>query len=455
MLRVVNNFSKSFSKIVGVFKEDKRYSKIKIIERELCFFENADEKICYIFLGKSDEWSDYKIKQTITFIVKNFKKTYEIDIKSFTNKNFSEEFILREFLTIDNFLNYYPFSLKTTKSKTKKELILISSVEGKFLEKEFLFLEQINVVRKLQDMPSNILTIQEFTKNVLNIFKNSSKIKTNVLNFKDLQKKGMNLILSVNGGSKNKAKMVVAEYKGAPKNKNKIVIIGKGIIFDSGGYNLKPDQYMVAMKYDMSGAAISALVLDTIAKLEIKANVSIVLPITDNLVSESATVPESIFKSYSGKTVEIANTDAEGRLVMADALTYGAKDLKASLLIDIATLTGTVLYALGIRTSGIWSTSKTVYKLFEKSAKMNNEQIWRMPLSSDYIEHLKQNTRADTLSCSTTEYSDCNIAAAWLNQFCLGTNYLHCDIAGTGDNKLGGRAPLLKTLVDFIDLYFK
>lgn len=456
MLKVVNNFSNNNFKLIGVFKEDKVFSKLNILEKEKVFFEFIDKKEVYIFLGKTNEWNDYKLKDFIVFITKNFKRNFEIDIESFTNKKLDEEYVLKEFLTIDNFVNFKPFNLKTKKeNKSKKELILISSVNQKIIDKELLLLNQINVVRKLQDSPANILSTPEFAKIIQKIFNESAKIKTSVLNKKELAKKGLNLILSVNAASKNEAKMVVAEYKGAPKNKNKIVIIGKGIIFDSGGYDIKRARGMLGMKYDMSGAAISALVLDTIAKLKIEANVSVVLPITDNLVSETGTLPESIYKSYSGRTVEIANTDAEGRLIMADALTYGAKDLKASLLIDIATLTGSIISGLGTKTSGIWSSSDKSYKLFEKSAKENHEKIWRMPLSTDYIEHLKLNTVADTLSCSNTEYSDSNIAAAWLNEFCLGTSYLHCDIAGTGENKLGGQSPLLKTLVDFSKLYFE
>lgn len=452
------NFSKTFNnknKIFALFKEDSKFSSLKIKSKikENVFYDFIEPNITFIYLGEKEKYNQVKLEKTIKYIALNSFKEYDIDLKSFVTSEFSESLLLKFFLSIENKWNQKPFNLKTKKRKEKNFLTIVSKSGEKIYEEQMFYINQINEIRKLQDAPSNILSTPVFAKKLKSLFDENKKIKTTIFSKNDLRKKGMNLILSVNGGSKNDAKMVVAEYKGNPGSKDKVVIIGKGIIFDSGGYNIKIGRGMLGMKYDMSGAAIAAYVLDSIAKLKVKINLSVVLPITDNLVSEGGTLPESIFKSYQGRTVEIADTDAEGRLIMADALTFGAKDLKATLLIDIATLTGSVMRALGTKRTGIWSTSDDNFFKLEKASQNQIEKVWRMPFDPEYIDHLRENTRADILSCSKTNYSDCNIAAAWLNEFCLGKEHLHIDIAGTGDDNFGGNAPMLKTLVEFLQNY--
>ena len=277
-------------------------------------------------------------------------------------------------------------------------------------------------------------------------------MKLNILEINDLKKLNMNLILGVNKGSKENAKVIVIEYKGKPNSKQKISFVGKGIIFDSGGYNLKtPGKYMNDMKFDMSGAAIALLLVDTLSKLNVKKNISCVIPVTDNMIDAAAQLPETILTSMSGKTVEVVNTDAEGRLILADAITYAAKKLNSSLIIDLATLTGTVIYALG-KYTGAWSSKDQNWTILEKAAKNQNELIWRMPLNDIFLNSLYKNTHADILSCSDTDKPDSNIAAAWLNLFASGKEYIHLDIAGSADEKSFGKAPMFKTLINFVNL---
>ena len=251
---------------------------------------------------------------------------------------------------------------------------------------------------------------------------------------------------------KENAKVIVIEYKGKPNSKQKISFVGKGIIFDSGGYNLKtPGKYMNDMKFDMSGAAIALLLVDTLSKLNVKKNISCVIPVTDNMIDAAGQLPETILTSMSGKTVEVVNTDAEGRLILADAITYAAKKLNSSLIIDLATLTGTVIYALG-KYTGAWSSKDQNWTILEKAAKNQNELIWRMPLNDIFLNSLYKNTHADILSCSDTDKPDSNIAAAWLNLFANGKDYIHLDIAGSADEKSFGKAPMFKTLINFVNL---
>ena len=184
----------------------------------------------------------------------------------------------------------------------------------------------------------------------------SANVKVTVLNKKEIEQQKMSLFLSVNMGSGYEPRLVVIEYNGDPKSKEKIALVGKGITFDSGGYNLKGSQHILRMKFDMSGAAISAAVLKGVIEQKPKVNVVAVLPLTDNKISSFGQTPDSIWTSMSGKTVEVNNTDAEGRLILADAITYAIKKTNATEIIDIATLTGAIVIALGETYTGVWST---------------------------------------------------------------------------------------------------
>ncbi|SFW07375.1 leucyl aminopeptidase [Chlamydia abortus] len=163
----------------------------------------------------------------------------------------------------------------------------------------------------------------------------------------------MDLLLSVNKGSMYEARVVIIEYNGNPESKEKTVYVGKGITFDAGGYSLKSPKFMLGMKYDMSGSAIVAATMKAIAQLKPKVNAAAIMCITDNRINGDASLPDSVYTSMSGKTVEVNNTDAEGRLVLADGLFYGATKLNATHLIDIATLTGAIVRTLGESHTGI------------------------------------------------------------------------------------------------------
>lgn len=257
----------------------------------------------------------------------------------------------------------------------------------------------------------------------------------------------MGLMLAVNSGSSYEPRVLIAEYNGNPESKEKYVYVGKGITFDTGGYNTK-GYYMDGMKFDMSGSVIVAYAVKAIAQLKLKANVAAIMMITDNAIDTHPTMPESVIKSMSGLTVEITDTDAEGRLVLADGLYYGASKLNASLLIDAATLTGSMERALGKTYSGIWSTSEQRWEDFDKAAKIAHEKVWRMPLHDDYDKPNKESKVADLNNYNNSEKSDCNTAAMFLKHFTNNVDYIHCDIAGTADNKGLGLGILVSTFVE-------
>ncbi|WP_022935684.1 M17 family metallopeptidase [Mesomycoplasma moatsii] len=427
------------------FKEDKQV----FLKKENYILDNPEKEISTIYLGSKANFDLNKLISILRLIVNNNERIYQIDASTFKNKKITIDDVTKNFIYIWYEVYGKQFNLKTKKIKDNlPTYLLINKFDAKFNE-DILIASQMCEIKTLQDSAPNILTVNKFIKYIQNLCKKNNFLKLTILDKKELQKLNMNLIIGVNQGSEEDVKVAIIEYKGSI-SKEKTTFVGKGIMFDSGGYNLKtPGKYMLDMKYDMSGAAISILLVDTIAKLKIKKNVSCIVPLTDNMIDSLAQLPESILTSMSGKSVEVANTDAEGRLILADAITYAAKKLDSSLIIDLSTLTGTIIYALG-KYTGAWTTKDNHWNLLEKAAKKENELIWRMPINDIYLETLNKNTFADTLSCSNIDKPDSNIAATWLKQFAINRDYIHLDIAGSADINSKGQAPMFRTLIEFI-----
>ena len=258
----------------------------------------------------------------------------------------------------------------------------------------------------------------------------------------------MDLLLSVNKGSVYEPRVVIIEYKGDPKSSEKTVYVGKGITFDSGGYSLKPPKFMLGMKYDMSGSAIVASAMKAIAQLKPKKNISAIMCITDNRINGDASLPDSVYTSMSGKTVEVNNTDAEGRLVLADGLYYGATILKASRLVDVATLTGAIVRTLGETYTGIWATTDKAWEDIKKASKIQHELIWRMPFDEEYEEFMKGSVVADLKNTDYTGNAGSCSAAMFLREFTNNVEYIHCDVAGTNDINEKPMFAMVKTLIE-------
>lgn len=259
------------------------------------------------------------------------------------------------------------------------------------------------------------------------------KLKVTVLGEKELRQKNLGALLAVAAGSRNKPCMVILEYN--PKKAQKtIVLVGKGVTFDSGGINLKPSAGLADMKSDMSGAAAVAATLVAIAKLKPKMKVVGIIPIVENMPSGKASRPGDIIKSYDGKTVEIGNTDAEGRLILIDAMAYGIKNFKPHTLIDMATLTGACVVALGEKIAGTFSVDDDLAEKIITSGNRTFERCWRMPLPDDYKELLKSDL-ADLNNISSTRWGGAITAALFLSEFVGQTRWAHIDIAGPAYSK--------------------
>jgi leucyl aminopeptidase len=282
--------------------------------------------------------------------------------------------------------------------------------------------------------PSNDKTPAQLSKIFINLAKKEN-LKTTLLSPKQLQQEKFGALLAVGAGSQNTPRLVVLEY--APKGAKKtLALVGKGVTFDAGGINLKPTGGLEDMKIDMSGAAAVAATLLTAAKLKPKTRIIGVIPLVENMISGSATRPGDIIKSHAGKTIEIGNTDAEGRLILIDAMSYTMKKYKPDVMVDVATLTGACVVALGERIAGLFTSDDTLADAILSAGQKTHERIWRMPLPDDYKAFLKSDF-ADINNMSNTRWGGAITAALFLSDFTEGTTWAHIDIAGPAYQKKG------------------
>ena len=421
-----------------------------VIKKEGFITDDVSKKNSYVYFKK--EILEKNLKTFASELAKK-GRDYQVDITSFVSKKLDETKVITIFVDKYIFINGKGiYNAKTKKPDKLKDITLIGvSVVGKAAAKKAkLYAEVVNWTRNLQITPPNLLHSEKLAsiyKKDLGVYKNLS-IK--VLNKKQIQEMKMGLLLSVNSASYYEARVVIVEYLGNPKSKEKTTFVGKGITFDAGGMNLKPGKHMLGMKYDMSGSAVAMGTMKAIAELKPKANVSAIVALTDNVISALASKPDSVYTSMSGKTVEVNNTDAEGRLVLADAITYAVRKMKSTRIVDIATLTGAVVLALGLTFTGVWSTTDKGWNDLNEAAKRANELVWRMPLHSDYFKFMKTSKIADMFNTDYTGYGGASSAAMFLTQFSENVEHIHLDIAGTATagNKGEGMGPMVKTLVE-------
>lgn len=256
-----------------------------------------------------------------------------------------------------------------------------------------------------------------------------SRIKTTVFDKKRLEKERMGLLLAVNRGASSDPVLIISEYKGNPKSKEHIVLIGKGVTYDTGGLNLKPTGSMETMKCDMGGAAVVLATLKVASNLGLKKNITAIVPSTENAIGPKSYKPGDVYKSYSGKTVEITNTDAEGRLILADAISYAVQHLKPTVIIDIATLTGAIEIALGNEVTGFFSNQHALADMLMRAGSETFERVWQMPLYEEYRDAMRSEV-AD-IKNQGGRPGGAITAAIFLQEFVGKVNWIHLDIAAT------------------------
>tara|TARA_X000000950_G_scaffold244273_1_gene300302 strand:+ start:115 stop:1575 length:1461 start_codon:yes stop_codon:yes gene_type:complete len=397
-------------------------------------------------------------KKIVLISIKNNLKTSEIEnlgAEFYARVNYGKscEYFINSDTVVtgknSNFLGHFLHGLKLksynfNKYKTKKETRIISinilGIKNKpstNMQLKFQALEEGTFyARDLVSEPGNILHPDEYAKRLMSLKKNG--LKVNIYDKKKLKKLGMFSLLGVGMGSVRGSYLVTMEWNGAKNNTKPVAFVGKGVTFDTGGYSLKPAKFMEDMTYDMAGSAAVVGLMKSLALRKAKINAVGVVGLVENMVSGVAQRPGDIVKSYSGKTIEVLNTDAEGRLVLADALTYTEEKFKPKFIIDLATLTGAIIVSLGSEYAGLFSNDDKLSLQIVDAGKKVEEKLWRMPLHKNY-DKLINSKNADMQNINYVGGAGSTTAAQFLQRFILNkTPWAHLDIAGMAFSKYGG-----------------
>lgn len=290
--------------------------------------------------------------------------------------------------------------------------------------------QAIYYARDLINENADIVTPQYLAGCAKELEEHHASIKTTILDKQAIEKEKLGLLLAVNRGSALDPAFIIVEYQGNPHHKDKTVVVGKGVTYDTGGLHLKPLGGMETMKCDMSGAAVCLGLVKVVSQLKLKVNLTVVIPSTENGIDARSFKPGDIYESYSGKSVEMMNSDAEGRLILADGLAYAAKNLQPTRIIDIATLTGAIDIALGSEAAGLMSTDDNLADALIQAGKTTFERLWRMPLFDEYKEKLKSDF-ADFKNWNGRS-AGALVAAVFMRQFVPESiPWAHIDIAST------------------------
>ncbi len=285
----------------------------------------------------------------------------------------------------------------------------------------------MSLAKDLGNLPANVCTPSHLARTTQKLGRQYKSVTTRVLNEAEMKKLGMHSLLSVTAGTDEPAKFIVMQHKGAGRDKP-VVLVGKGVTFDSGGISIKPPPGMDEMKFDMCGAASVIGTMAVTAKLKLPINLTVIVPAVENLPSGRATKPGDIVKSMSGQTIEILNTDAEGRLILCDALTY-ARRFKPAVMIDVATLTGACVIALGHHRTGVMSNDDALAGEILEAGIAAEDRGWHLPLAEEYADQLKSNF-ADFANVGGRDGGTVT-AGCFLAKFTDGISWAHLDIAGT------------------------
>ncbi len=399
------------------------------------------ERTIIIGLGKKDEFTTERLRKVTGKIVKTIKAQ---KLTSFsTNLAHVAATILREqdvALAISEslILANYHFNKYLGKEKRTRPIETVSLQwttsspsfdEG--LRTGTIIAESTNFVKDLVNEPASVMTPTEIEK-IARTLASSKKIKIRVMDRDEMKKEGLGALLGVAQGSAQPPKLIFLEYKGGSSDPF-IAIVGKGITFDSGGYNLKPTGYMEDMKCDMAGAGAVLGTLKAASELKIKVNIIGVIPTCENMVSGIAQRPGDIVRAYNGKTIEITNTDAEGRLILADAISYTEAKYKPSIIIDLATLTGACVVALGVVCAGIIGKDESLIHSLIDAGEKSGDRLWRLPFFDDYQDYMDGSLSdlRNTAGKGKPGEAGAITGAVFISKFVEKARWVHIDIAGT------------------------
>ena len=407
----------------------------------ISFNINSSQKIILIKI-KNNQTSTDNEKKGANFY--NFLKSNLQTNLTFFDNNILETQTKNK-IFIEEFLHGMQLkSYEFNKYKTKKEIVVLNidiiykrKIPAKPKNNRFTsILAGTNFTKDLVSEPGNILHPDEYAKRIIKLKKFGLKIKA--YNQNELKKLGMGALLGVGQGSIRGSYLVTIEWNGDKSKSKPLAFVGKGVCFDTGGYSLKPARFMEDMTYDMAGSAAVVGLMKTLALRKAKINAVGVVGLVENMVSGNAQRPGDIVKSYSGKTIEVLNTDAEGRLVLADALTFTEEKFKPKFIVDLATLTGAIIVSLGSEYGGLFSNDDKLSKQLLEAGEKVDEKLWRMPLHKNF-DKLMDSKNADMQNINYVGGAGSTTAAQFLQRFIMNkTPWAHLDIAGMAFSKYGG-----------------
>jgi len=431
-LNQLNYFSIFNLKQINLFKSDLKKSeliKFDLIEN------NKKTKVILYKLKKNP--SEYDYQKAGGLIFQEIKNCISVNILIETLPNikknissFCENFLLGLLSRSYIFKNYKIKKNDDVKSLQSISLVSTASTEIQNIAEYALNIYKgIEETRNLVTQPANILNPKNFVKQILLLKKIG--ISVEVLNEKKMKSLGMNALLGVGQGSANESYLVVMKWKGSKSSKEKpLAFVGKGVCFDTGGISLKPAAHMEDMKYDMGGAGTVTGLMKTLALRKAKVNVIGVVGLVENMADGNAQRPGDVVKSYSGQSIEVLNTDAEGRLVLADAIAYTEDKFNPKFIINLATLTGAIVVSLGNEYAGLFSNNDNLAKQIYETGLKDNEKAWRFPLHENY-DRLMDSKIADLQNINYSGGGGSITAAQFLQRFIRkGTPWAHLDIAG-------------------------
>lgn len=425
------------------------------------------KRIIFVGLGERKKITSNDLREVFAALGKELKSSKIGDVavwaESFTTDQLTETDVAN---LAGEGLNLGFYSVKNYKTTSNEVAVYFDAVQfvteaaidevvAKFKVGK-IYADAVNEARTLVNLPPNVLTATELANYAVELA-TKYNFEIEVLGKAQLEELGMGGILAVNKGSFEEPRLITIKYQATPTWENVIGFVGKGVTYDTGGYSLKPREGMVGMKGDMGGAAAVLGAMQIIGETRPNQNVVAVIGSTDNMVSGEALKPDDVITMYSGKTVEVLNTDAEGRLVLADATTY-AKQQGANYLFDVATLTGGVIIALGNDKTGALSNNDAFFEEFMEAATETGEFVWRLPLTENDKKRIRKSDVAD-LNNSPGRDGHMIFGGGFVGEFVEETPWIHLDIAGTSDASAphvlgpkGGTGAMVRTLASFVNL---
>lgn len=422
-IEICEHLSPANQELMKKIIEDKKFSGKREQKVEFTFLENGNIiNLAYIGMGKKEEFCKNRYRIDLYTALKDFQGDILIYSKEeeLSNPEIMNEVVFNIDYHFDKYLQ-----------DAKPKLIDLDLFKGEYsgsLEESNILEEAVVIAKNLVNEPANILypdVLADRVKGLGEIY----GFEVEVLDEFRVAELGMGAFLSVGSASAQRPRLIIMRYNGDPADSKRIAVIGKGLTYDSGGLSIKPTDSMKDMKIDMGGAATAIGTFCAASRLKLKKNIVGVVAACENLIGSRSYRPGDIIKTMSGKTIEITNTDAEGRLTLADAMTYAIQKEGATELIDIATLTGAVMVALGNEITGVFTNTSENYTALEKASKNWNEKYWNLPLDTDYVSLIKSDV-AD-LKNSAGRWAGSITAALFLNEFTEGLPWMHLDIAGT------------------------